>query len=169
MRGGSGILARNNFAGRANPSRIFAGQARGGPMRGRLTCFAIPISRRVKEKFWRRCGGKVMKMKKAWRQSDGNKGEKNIHSKGGRWSDRTPPPLMLVPHVCSTLSKVRCLFTRRFDNRAPTTPWENVMSVASTEEPFCPVKLGSSLRGLCTGRTCLDPQPKHLNVVSSIR
>ena len=42
MRGGSGILARNNFAGRANPSRIFAGQARGGPMRGGLARFAIP-------------------------------------------------------------------------------------------------------------------------------
>ena len=43
MQGGSGILARNNFAGRANPSRIFAGQARGGPMRGGLARFAIPI------------------------------------------------------------------------------------------------------------------------------
>jgi len=42
MRGGLGILARNNFAGRANPSRIFAGQARGGPMRGGLARFAIP-------------------------------------------------------------------------------------------------------------------------------
>jgi len=42
MRGGSGILARNNFAGRANPSRIFAGQSRGGPMRGGLARFAIP-------------------------------------------------------------------------------------------------------------------------------
>jgi len=42
MRGGSGILARNNFAGRANPSRIFAGQARGGPMRDGLTRFATP-------------------------------------------------------------------------------------------------------------------------------
>jgi len=42
MRGGSGILARNNFAGRVGPSRIFAGQARGGPMRGRLARFAIP-------------------------------------------------------------------------------------------------------------------------------
>jgi len=42
MRGGSGILARNNFAGRANPSRIFAGQTRGGPMRGGLARFAIP-------------------------------------------------------------------------------------------------------------------------------
>ena len=44
MRGGSRILARNNFAGRANPSRIFAGQARGGPMRGGLARFATPIS-----------------------------------------------------------------------------------------------------------------------------
>jgi len=30
MRGGLGILARNNFAGRANPSRIFAGQCGAG-------------------------------------------------------------------------------------------------------------------------------------------
>ena len=37
MRGGLGILARNNFAERANPSRIFASQARGG-----LARFAIP-------------------------------------------------------------------------------------------------------------------------------
>jgi len=42
MRGESGILARNNFAGRANPTRIFAGQVRDGPMRGRLTRFATP-------------------------------------------------------------------------------------------------------------------------------
>ena len=42
MRGGSGILTRNNFAGRANPTYIFAGQARGGPMRGGLACFATP-------------------------------------------------------------------------------------------------------------------------------
>ena len=37
MRSGSGILARNNFAWRANLSRIFAGQARGG-----LARFATP-------------------------------------------------------------------------------------------------------------------------------
>jgi len=37
MRGGSGILTHNNFAGRANPARIFAGQARGG-----LARFATP-------------------------------------------------------------------------------------------------------------------------------
>jgi len=40
MRGGSEILARNNFAGRANPPRIFADQARGG-----LTRFATPIDK----------------------------------------------------------------------------------------------------------------------------
>jgi len=45
MRGGSEILARNNFMGRANPSHIFAGQARSGPMRGGLARFAIPIYR----------------------------------------------------------------------------------------------------------------------------
>jgi len=45
MRGRLGILTRNNFAGRANPSRIFAGQARGGPMRGGLARFAIPSYR----------------------------------------------------------------------------------------------------------------------------
>jgi len=37
MRGGSGILARNNFAGRTNPPRIFVGQAWGG-----LARFATP-------------------------------------------------------------------------------------------------------------------------------
>jgi len=37
MRGRLRILARNNFAGRANPTRIFAGQARGG-----LARFATP-------------------------------------------------------------------------------------------------------------------------------
>jgi len=37
MRGGSGILTRNNFAGRANPTRIFADQVRGG-----LARFATP-------------------------------------------------------------------------------------------------------------------------------
>jgi len=42
MRGGSGILTRNNFAGRANPTNIYAGQARGGSMRGRLARFATP-------------------------------------------------------------------------------------------------------------------------------
>jgi len=42
MRSGLGILTRNNFAGRANPARIFAGQARGGPMRGGLARFATP-------------------------------------------------------------------------------------------------------------------------------
>jgi len=42
MRGGSGILTRNNFVGRANPARIFAGQARGEPMRGGLAHFATP-------------------------------------------------------------------------------------------------------------------------------
>jgi len=42
MRGGLRILARNKFAGRANPTRIFASQARGGPMRGGLTRFATP-------------------------------------------------------------------------------------------------------------------------------
>jgi len=40
MRGRSGILARNNFAGRGNPTRIFAGQAWGGSMRGGLARFA---------------------------------------------------------------------------------------------------------------------------------
>ena len=42
MRGGLGILARNNFAGRANSSCIFAGQARSGPIRDGLARFAIP-------------------------------------------------------------------------------------------------------------------------------
>jgi len=43
MRGGLGILACNNFAGRANPSRIFAGQARVGQCgAGWLARFAIP-------------------------------------------------------------------------------------------------------------------------------
>jgi len=42
MRGGSGILTRNNFVGRANPPRIFASQVRGGPMRGGLALFATP-------------------------------------------------------------------------------------------------------------------------------
>jgi len=42
MRGRSGILARNNFAGRANPTRIFAGQAWGGSMRGGLARFVTP-------------------------------------------------------------------------------------------------------------------------------
>jgi len=42
MRGGLRILARNNFAGRANPTCIFAGQARGGPMQGGLARFATP-------------------------------------------------------------------------------------------------------------------------------
>jgi len=41
MRGGSGILARNNFAGWANPTHIFAGQARGG-----LARFATPNENR---------------------------------------------------------------------------------------------------------------------------
>jgi len=39
MRGGLRILARNNFAGRANPTRIFAGQVRGG-----LARFATPTN-----------------------------------------------------------------------------------------------------------------------------
>jgi len=42
MRGGLRILARNNFVGQANPTRIFAGQARGGSMRGGLARFATP-------------------------------------------------------------------------------------------------------------------------------
>jgi len=40
--GGSGILARNNFSGRANPTHIFAGQAQGGSMWGGLARFATP-------------------------------------------------------------------------------------------------------------------------------
>jgi len=47
MRGGLRILARNNFAGRANPTRIFAGLTRGGPMRGGLARFATPSENSV--------------------------------------------------------------------------------------------------------------------------
>jgi len=36
------ILVRNNFAGRANPIRIFADQVRGGPMQGGLARFVTP-------------------------------------------------------------------------------------------------------------------------------
>jgi len=42
MRGESGILTRNNFVGRANLPRIFAGQVQGWPMRGGLPRFATP-------------------------------------------------------------------------------------------------------------------------------
>ena len=42
------------------------------------------------------------------------------------------------------------------------------MLVANTRKPFRLDKLGSSLGGLCTGRTCSSPQPKHLSVVSSV-
>jgi len=48
MRGGSGILTRNNFAGRANPARIFAGQARGG-----LARFATPTRQACPEQIRR--------------------------------------------------------------------------------------------------------------------
>ena len=50
MRGESGILTRNNFAGRTNPTRIFADQARDKPMRDGLTCFATPYWH-VEEKY----------------------------------------------------------------------------------------------------------------------
>jgi len=43
------------------------------------------------------------------------------------------------------------------------------MSAASTGEPLRLVKLDWSMGGLCTGRTCSDPRPKHLSVVSSVR
>jgi len=51
MWGGSEILTHNNFAGRANPIHIFAGQTRDTPMQGGLARFATPIHRQSKKLF----------------------------------------------------------------------------------------------------------------------
>jgi len=49
-----------------------------------IPCFLVRDGGVGKEKFWKRFGGRVMKMKKVWRQRDGSEGKENIYSKRRR-------------------------------------------------------------------------------------
>ena len=95
-----------------------------------------------------------------------------------RWSDgfeekrrrngRISPSLIYVPRVCSAFSRVRCLFRRCFGNRVPDTPCEKRHVNRWYKRASLPRQARLEPGGLCTGRTCLSPQPKHLSVIDRL-